>query len=169
MATTEARLEREALRQLNLYEVLQVSAKASPEVVHAAYRVLARIYHPDLNDSLQAARMMRQVNAAYRVLSDPERRAKYDLQRAHTWRARPHVTTRGSAAAAEHPSRPSARTTSINSRVVLNTTPAFSGWRIGRLIGLLLFLASLFGAMLFALWLIFGMLEDEAFHLLGAG
>src|SRR5690349_5037707 len=88
MATAEPRIDREALRQLNLYEVLQVSANASPEVVQAAYRVLARAYHPDVNQSPHAARMMRQLNAAYKVLSDPARRARYDAQRAHQWRAR---------------------------------------------------------------------------------
>src|SRR5215472_4599646 len=89
--------DRETVRQLNLYEVLQVSPKASPEVVQAAYRVLARAYHPDVNTSPNAARMMRQLNAAYTVLSDPERRARYDAQRAHGWRSRP---------VAEHPIRP---------------------------------------------------------------
>src|SRR3954452_9246855 len=90
MATADTRVDRDALRQLNLYEVLQVSAKASPEVLQAAYRVLARVYHPDVNTSPNAARMMRQLNAAYKVLSDPERRVRYDEQRAYRWRARPH-------------------------------------------------------------------------------
>src|SRR3954468_15634245 len=90
MATAESKVDRDTLRQLNLYEVLQVSNKASPEVVQAAYRVLARVYHPDVNTSPNAARMMRQLNAAYKVLSDPQRRARYDEQRAHLWRTRPH-------------------------------------------------------------------------------
>jgi curved DNA-binding protein CbpA len=70
------------LRQPNLYDVLQISAHASQEVVHAAYRVLARAYHPDVNDSPEAAERMRQVNAAYAVLSKPRQRAAYDARRA---------------------------------------------------------------------------------------
>jgi len=182
MATSEARVEREALRQLNLYEVLQVSAKASPEVVQAAYRVLARLYHPDVNDSPNAARMMRQVNAAYRVLSDPERRAKYDAQRAHSWRARPApaahngATTHGGASATPHPTRPNGRVartanraSSVNGGVVLPMAPASSGWRIGRLISLLLCVAVVFGGMLFGFWILIGILEDETLRLVGAG
>jgi hypothetical protein len=158
--TAEPRLDREALRQLNLYEVLQVSAKASPEVVHAAYRVLARVYHPDLNPSPNAARMMRQLNAAYKVLSDPERRTRYDAQRAHAWRARPTVpppvrTTR--------PAGPPPRTaaTPVGRPAVLPITTVRSGWRVGRLIGLLVMLLIVLGAMMFAFWTIAGWLDDE--------
>jgi curved DNA-binding protein CbpA len=75
-------------RRINLYEVLQVSVKASPEVVQAAYRALARAYHPDVNPSPDAARQMRQLNAAYNVLSDPVRRARYDSVRGRPMRAR---------------------------------------------------------------------------------
>jgi hypothetical protein len=70
----------------SLYEVLQVSPRADPEVVHAAYRVLARIHHPDLNPAPDAARFMRRLNAAYEVLRDPERRARYDASRARSAR-----------------------------------------------------------------------------------
>ena len=166
MAAAESRLDREALRQLNLYEVLQVSAKASPEVVQAAYRVLARVYHPDVNGSPNAARMMRQLNAAYKVLSDPERRAKYDAQRAHQWRARPHPAppeqpTR-SAPVVDPPTpitrRPGARSAAV---VVLTASPVRSSWRIGRLIALLLFLMVMMGTLMFAFWMIAGALEDE--------
>src|SRR5258708_3863538 len=68
-------------RRVNLYEVLQVSPRAGQEVIQAAYRALARTYHPDVNDAPDAARQMRQLNAAYGVLSDPERRARYDAMR----------------------------------------------------------------------------------------
>jgi curved DNA-binding protein CbpA len=64
--------------QSNLYEMLQVSASADPTVIHAAYRTLARSYHPDVNSSGDAAIRMRELNAAYHVLSDPDRRARYD-------------------------------------------------------------------------------------------
>jgi DnaJ domain len=164
-----AKIDRDTVRQLNLYEVLQVSSKASPEVVQAAYRVLARAYHPDVNMSPNAARMMRQLNAAYTVLSDPERRARYDAQRAHGWRTRSATEHpvrpgrgSGSAAASKQPTpiRPDMPRTAVRGGG-LPVEPVRSGWRIGRLAGLLLFLLLMFGALLFAFWLIAGFLEDE--------
>ncbi|HLZ31289.1 MAG TPA: J domain-containing protein [Chloroflexota bacterium] len=70
---------------VDLYELLQISPRASQEVIQAAYRVLARYYHPDLNATPEAAQRIRDVNDAYRVLSDPQGRARYDLEcsRAH--------------------------------------------------------------------------------------
>jgi hypothetical protein len=159
MATAESRLDREALRQLNLYEVLQVSAKASPEVVQAAYRVLARAYHPDVNGSPYAARMMRQLNAAYKVLSDPARRAKYDAQRVHQWRARSVAAERLIRSTPDGAAR---KTTIPGGRpVILPTAPIRSGWPVGRLIALLLFLMVMMGSLLFAFWMIAGILEDN--------
>ncbi len=64
----------------DLYEFLQVSPRASHGVIQAAYRVLARAYHPDVNDEAETVRVMRRLNAAYHVLSDPKRRARYDAQ-----------------------------------------------------------------------------------------
>ena len=66
----------------NLYEYLQVSPRAESIVIVAAYRALARSYHPDVNQNSNATRAMREINAAYHVLSDPERRARYDAHRA---------------------------------------------------------------------------------------
>ena len=65
----------------DLYRTLQVEPSADLEAIHAAYRRLARLYHPDLNPRPEAAERMRAINAAYRVLSDPQRRATYDAQR----------------------------------------------------------------------------------------
>ena len=166
MATAEPRIDREVLRQLNLYEVLQVSAKASPEVVHAAYRALAREFHPDVNDTPHAARMMRQLNAAYRVLSDPERRSKYDAQRAHMWRARPAATMvrpNGASAAAAQPSAVVG-----SSPVVLPMAQIRPSWRVGRLVMLLLVLMAIMGAMLFAFWMLAGILDDDPHLMLRA-
>jgi len=63
------------------YRILQVAPNADLEAIHAAYRRLARRYHPDLNPQPEAAERMRAINAAYRLLSDPARRAVYDAQR----------------------------------------------------------------------------------------
>ncbi|HZQ38317.1 MAG TPA: DnaJ domain-containing protein [Dehalococcoidia bacterium] len=63
------------------YETLQVSPHADPEVIEAAYRVLARRVHPDRNPSPAATAAMARLNAAWETLRAPERRAAYDAQR----------------------------------------------------------------------------------------
>ena len=65
----------------DLYAFLQVDPSADPEVIQAVYRRLALRYHPDRNKSLEAAEMMKRLNLAYEVLSDPVRRAAYDRAR----------------------------------------------------------------------------------------
>ena len=63
----------------DLYEVLGVSRGASDEEIKKAYRKLVKKYHPDLNPGDKAAEAaMKEVNAAYEVLSDPDKKAKYD-------------------------------------------------------------------------------------------
>ena len=65
----------------DLYEILQVHPSAHPEVIQSAFRRLARLYHPDVNPSQEAAETMTRLNLAYETLSDPERRAAYDRAR----------------------------------------------------------------------------------------
>ena len=60
------------------YEVLGVSRDASQDEIKAAYRKLAKKYHPDLNKEPGAAEKFKEVNEANEVLSDPDKRAKYD-------------------------------------------------------------------------------------------
>ncbi len=66
-------------RLQDLYEVLQVSQRAHPLIITKAFRLLAALYHPD-NTQTGDAEAFKQVAEAYRVLSDPLRRATYDRE-----------------------------------------------------------------------------------------
>ena len=62
----------------SLYETLGVSPGANEAEIKKAYRKLARQYHPDVNKDPGAEDKFKEINAAYEVLSDKEKRAKYD-------------------------------------------------------------------------------------------
>ena len=65
----------------NYYEILQVDKNASDEIIEKAYKLLAKKYHPDIhpeNKKEWAEEKIKQINEAYSVLSDIERRAEYD-------------------------------------------------------------------------------------------
>lgn len=64
------------------YKVLQVDPEAEDEVIAAAYRRLARKYHPDTATGTESAGRMEAINAAWEVIGDPRSRAAYDRQRA---------------------------------------------------------------------------------------
>ena len=77
------------------YSILGVPRTATPGEIRAAYRRLARLYHPDLNSGSEAEVRMQQMNEAYATLSDPGRRRQYDL----------HGTVGSTPAAQRRPSR----------------------------------------------------------------
>jgi len=67
-----------ATTKQDYYETLGLARNATPEEVKKAFRRLAMKYHPDRNKNDDAAERFKQVNEAYEVLSDSERRAMYD-------------------------------------------------------------------------------------------
>ena len=67
-----------AASKRDYYEVLGVARDASPEQIKKAYRTLARQYHPDLNKASDAEARFKEINEAYEVLSDSDKRAMYD-------------------------------------------------------------------------------------------
>jgi molecular chaperone DnaJ len=60
------------------YEVLGVERSASSDDLRRAYRRLARQYHPDVNKEASAEEQFKEINEAYEVLSDDDKRARYD-------------------------------------------------------------------------------------------
>jgi curved DNA-binding protein CbpA len=72
-----------AAKPTDAYAILGVDPSADDESIAAAYRLLARRYHPDIAGEAATRRMMR-INAAWDRLRDPERRAAYDEELAET-------------------------------------------------------------------------------------
>lgn len=62
----------------SLYETLGVSENASADEIKKSYRKLARKYHPDINKDESAVDKFKEINAAYEVLSDAEKKSQYD-------------------------------------------------------------------------------------------
>jgi curved DNA-binding protein CbpA len=64
--------------RIDPYKVLQVDREAEDEVIQAAYRRLARKYHPDLAATPEAAERMSAINAAWELIGNPDARRAYD-------------------------------------------------------------------------------------------
>jgi molecular chaperone DnaJ len=64
--------------QRDYYEVLGLPRTATPDDIKSAFRKLARQYHPDVSQEANAEERFKEINEAYAVLSEPEKRAAYD-------------------------------------------------------------------------------------------
>ncbi|BFU76948.1 DnaJ family protein [Arcobacter sp. 15-2] len=63
----------------SLYETLNVSENASSAEIKKAYRTLAKKYHPDMNKDPKAEEKFKEINAAYEVLGDEQKKSQYDM------------------------------------------------------------------------------------------
>ena len=84
-------------RAVDYYEVLQVNSNAEQETIQRVFRLLAQRFHPD-NKETGDDRRFREIQDAYSILNDPEKRARYDIgyeqHRRNRWRL---VSTGGKA------------------------------------------------------------------------
>lgn len=62
------------------YSILRVSRSADSKTIRRSYRLLVQKYHPDINPDPQAAELIKEINEAYDVLSDPAKKSDYDYQ-----------------------------------------------------------------------------------------
>src|SRR5215831_1002225 len=76
----ERGIARDSMEYKDYYKILGVAKTATPDEIKKAFRKLARKYHPDVNPGDKVAEAkFKEVNEAYEVLSDPDKRRKYDL------------------------------------------------------------------------------------------
>lgn len=98
---------------LDPYKALQVDPEAEDEVIAAAFRRLARKYHPDVAADSDGANRMATINAAWELIGDPARRAAFDRERAvRAAMGRRAAEAAAAARPAEEAARPASSTAS---------------------------------------------------------
>jgi curved DNA-binding protein CbpA len=119
---------------LDPYKTLQVDPEAEDEVIQAAYRRLARKYHPDVAPGAEAAARMAAINAAWELIGDPAARAAFDRRRADST-----STSTTAARSSPPPRKPAAATPSGHSTSSTGPAagqrppePVSPGWTPGR-------------------------------------
>ena len=86
-----------AVKFKDYYETLGVTRTATPEEIKQAFRKLARVHHPDVaKNKVKGEEKFKEINEAYEVLSDPEKRRRYDELGAN-WQDGPPPSARGGA------------------------------------------------------------------------
>jgi curved DNA-binding protein CbpA len=124
---------------VDFYKILQVDHEAHPDVVRAAYRVLARVYHPDIQGG--SVEMMVALNNAWAVISDEAKRAEYDRSRNPAASSElPEPIFAHSSVVATRPSGPTApprsraRNAPASNSTVLNFG-RYEGWTLQQIAG----------------------------------
>lgn len=112
------------------YEVLQVHRGAEPEVIRAAYRALARKYHPDFGGEL--GRMVA-ITEAWAMLSNAERRAAYEAEAAKS-NTRRSTDRKGSAPAAKQAAAPAGVGPIRSGSGTVIDFGRYAGWTVGSLV-----------------------------------
>jgi curved DNA-binding protein CbpA len=125
-------------QQLDCYETLQISPNADPDTIHRVFRLLAQRYHPDNQDTGDAARF-RVLHEAYTILSDPEKRAKYDARYEALRQERWKFVTTGPPAENDFEMEQELRCNMLeilySRRRIETDAPALSNWDLAQLMG----------------------------------
>lgn len=123
---------------LDCYEILQISPNADPDTIHRVFRLLAQRYHPDNQDSGDAARF-RKLHDAYTILSEPEKRAQYDAKYEALRQQRWKFVSVGPPAENDFEMEQELRCTLLEilytRRRVEPDTPSLSNWDLAELMG----------------------------------
>ena len=69
------------------YAILEIGRQSSSEEIRAAYRLLSKKWHPDLNPGKNVTQKMQDINEAYAILKDHAKKARYDIEYDNYYRA----------------------------------------------------------------------------------